>query len=107
MPVRFAAAFDAIEVFIRGILPRAEVTRAGNEQLHVRNDAQSITLTFNRSQLDDFGVVLRGNQSVRYSNGIRGDFYLPVYVALGIELKRFPKSVLSCLPEIDRTDSRE
>jgi hypothetical protein len=85
MPVRFAAAFDAIEVFIRGILPRAEVTRAGNEQLHVRNDAQSITLTFNRSQLDDFEVVLRGNQSVRYSNGIRGDLYLPVYVALGIE----------------------
>ena len=33
----------------------------------------------------------------------RGGFLLPT----SVELRRFPESVLSCLPELDRTDSRE
>jgi hypothetical protein len=85
MAAPFQATFDAIEVFVRGILPRAEVKWVGHEHLHVRSAAQSIRLTFNRSQLDDFEVVLRGDQPVQYSNGIRSDLYIPVYVALGIE----------------------
>jgi hypothetical protein len=85
MPAPFAAAFDAIEVFIRSVLPRAEVTRVGNEDLQVRNGAKTIRLPFNREQLDDFEVVLEGNQPVGYSHGLRDDLYLPIYVVLGTE----------------------
>src|SRR5712691_4897672 len=85
MPAPFAAAFDAIEVFIRSVLPRAEIRRVGNEHLQVKNGAKTIRLTFNREQLDDFEVVLGGNQPVGYSNGIRDDLYFPIYVALGME----------------------
>jgi hypothetical protein len=85
MPAPFAAAFDAIEVFIRSLLPRAEVTRVGNEQLQVGNGADSIRLTFSRAQLDDFDVVLGGSQPGPYSRGIKNDVYYPVYVALGME----------------------
>jgi len=85
MPAPFAAAFDAIEVFIRSVLPRAEITRVGAEQLQVKNDTKTVRLTFNSEQLGDFGAVLGGNQPVGYSNSIRDDLYLPIYVALGME----------------------
>src|SRR5687767_9006201 len=85
MSAPFSAAFDAISAFIRRVLPRAEITRVGSNQLQVRNDADRITLTFSNEQLDDFEVVLEGNQPRRYSQGIESDFHHSVYVALGTE----------------------
>ena len=85
MPDPFTAAFDAIHAFIRSILPRAEMTRVGSEQLLVRNGADSIMLQFSREQLEDFEIVMGGNQPVRYSQGIKNDLYYCVYVALGME----------------------
>ena len=81
----FPKAREAIEVFIRSMLPRAEMTWVGNEQLHVGNGVLSIRLPLNDSQLDDFETVLAGGQPVGYSNGLRSDLYLRIYVALGLE----------------------
>jgi hypothetical protein len=84
MTAPFAAALDAIEVFIRSVLPRAEMTRVGNE-LRVKNGTKTVGLTFTNEQLDDFEVVLGGDQPVGYSHGLRDDLYFPIYVALGME----------------------
>ena len=85
MSAEFAAAFDAIEVFIRGLMPRAEVSRVGNEHLRVKNGTDNIRLIFDRDRLDDFEVVLGGSQSRPYSSGVKNDLYYPVYVALGMK----------------------
>jgi hypothetical protein len=85
MSAPFAAAFDAIEEFIRSILPRAGLTRVGDESLWVSSSADRIRLTFSRGQLDDFQLVLAGNQPRPYSQGIRHDLHYPIYVALGRE----------------------
>jgi len=78
-------AFDAIQVFIRGLLPRALMMRVGNEGLQIKNGTDVVVLTFNRGQLDDFEQVLEGNQPTRYSSGIKSDLYFLIYVALGRE----------------------
>jgi hypothetical protein len=80
-----SAALDAISVFIRSFLPRAQVIPVADEQLRVTDGAEEILLPFNRDQLDDFGAVLEGGQPVRYSRGIKNDLHYRVYVALGLE----------------------
>jgi hypothetical protein len=60
----FPKAREAIEVFIRSMLPRAEMTWVGNEQLHVGNGVLSIRLPLNDSQLDDFETA--GRRAARW-----------------------------------------
>jgi hypothetical protein len=79
-----SAALDAISIFIRSFLPQAQITRAADSQLRVRNGIEEIVLPFNRDQLDDLGAVIEGGQPVRYSRGIKNDLHYRVYVALGL-----------------------
>ena len=78
-------AFEAIQVFIRSFLPRAETTQVGEQQLRIKDGDKTITLPFGREWLDDFEVVQSGAQPKRYSNGIRDDVYFSIYAVLGIQ----------------------
>jgi hypothetical protein len=85
VPSPFPKAFEAIQVFIRSFLPRAQTTRVGKQQLCIKDGNKTTTLSFSLQWLQDFEVVQSGVQPVRYSNGIRDDVYFSIYAALGTQ----------------------
>jgi uncharacterized protein (DUF1499 family) len=97
MTGHFASAFRAIEGFVKEVLPGAQIVQVGEEGLRIKSGPKSLTVMFDRDLLDDFELVLEGSQPVPYSNGVRSEVRLELYVALGEE-GTIPNVMFGLLP---------